>query len=106
MTKKEILEELKNSGLKSDEFIVVGDASIVCHGLKRNCDLIEIYSKKSVSLDKIKIIDNYIDRYDEIDGYSFEGEPVEPMSEDELLRFKNGLFDLSERIRRIAESLG
>ena len=71
MTKKEILEELKNSGLKSDEFIVVGDASIVCHGLKRNCDLIEIYSKKSVSLDKIKIIDNYIDRYDEIDGYSF-----------------------------------
>lgn len=71
MTKKEILEELKNSGLKSDEFIVVGDASIVCHGLKRNCDLIEIYSKKSVSLDKIKIIDNYIDRYDEIDGYLF-----------------------------------
>ena len=71
MTKKEILEELRNSGLKSDEFIVVGDASIVCHGLKRNCDLIEVYSKKSISLDKIKIIDNYIDRYDERDGYSF-----------------------------------
>ena len=71
MTKKEILEELKNSGLNSDEFIVVGDASIVCHGLKRNCDLIEIYSKKSVSLDNFKIIDNYIDRYDVIDGYLF-----------------------------------
>ncbi len=44
--------------------------------------------------------------HEKIDGYSFEGEPVEPMGEDELLRFKNGLFDLSERIRRIAESLG
>lgn len=44
--------------------------------------------------------------YEKIDGYSFEGKPVEPMSEDELLRFKNGLLDLAERIRRIAESLG
>ena len=44
--------------------------------------------------------------YEKTDGYTLEGEPVEPMSEEELLRLKNGLFDLSERIRRVAESLG
>lgn len=44
--------------------------------------------------------------HEKIDGYSFEGEPVDPMNEDELLKLKNGLLDLSDRIRRIADTLG
>ena len=43
--------------------------------------------------------------HEKIDGFTMEGDSVEPMSEEELLKLKNGLFDLSERIRRTAESL-
>lgn len=44
--------------------------------------------------------------HEKIDGYTLEGDPVESMNEEELLRLKNGLFDLCERIKRVAESLG
>lgn len=43
--------------------------------------------------------------HEKIDGYTKEGDSVEPMSFEELQKFKSGLFDLSERIRRVAESL-
>ena len=44
--------------------------------------------------------------HEKIDGYTFEGNSVEPMNDEELHKFQNGLFDLCERIKRVAESLG
>lgn len=43
--------------------------------------------------------------YDKIYGFNQYGEPVPPMTEEELAKFKNGLLNLSERIKRVAESL-
>lgn len=43
--------------------------------------------------------------YDKINGFDQYGEPIPPMTEEELARFKNGLFDLSKRIKNVAESL-
>ena len=43
--------------------------------------------------------------YDKINGFNQYGEPVPPMTDEELTNFKNGLFDLSERIKKVAESL-
>lgn len=46
MTKKEIFEILKEIKLDSSEYIIIGDASIVCHGIMKNSDVIEIESVK------------------------------------------------------------
>lgn len=46
MTKKEIFEKLKEIKLDSSEYIIIGDASIVCHGIMKNTDVIEIESTK------------------------------------------------------------
>lgn len=45
--------------------------------------------------------------YEKLIGYKRGEEPipVPPMTEDEIKMFKNGLLDLSERIRRVAEAL-
>lgn len=43
--------------------------------------------------------------YDKINGFNQYGEPVPPMTDKELTNFKNGLLDLSERIKKVAESL-
>lgn len=40
-----------------------------------------------------------------IEGRTLDGTPVEPMTEEELEQFKGGLYDLSARIRRVADSL-
>jgi len=43
--------------------------------------------------------------YEKIDGFDRFGETTSPMTDEELTNFKNGLLDLSERIKKIAESL-
>ena len=40
-----------------------------------------------------------------IDGFDRFGETTSPMTDEELTNFKNGLLDLSERIKKVAESL-
>lgn len=40
-----------------------------------------------------------------INGFRTNGTVAEPMTQEELDMLKNGLFDLSDRIRRVAESL-
>lgn len=69
MKKKDIFNKL--SELNGNDFIVVGDASIVCHGLKRECDSISIYSNDNISVSDISVIVGEVDSYDEIDGYKF-----------------------------------
>ena len=43
--------------------------------------------------------------YEKIDGFDRLGETTSPMTDEELTNFKSGLLDLSERIKKIAESL-
>ena len=43
--------------------------------------------------------------YEKIDGFDRFGEATSPMTDEELINFKNGLLDLSERIKKVAESL-
>ena len=43
--------------------------------------------------------------YEKIDGFNRYGESVPPLTENEMKLFKNGLLDLSERIKKVAESL-
>ena len=43
--------------------------------------------------------------YEKIDGSDRFGEATSSMTDEELTNFKNGLLDLSERIRKVAESL-
>lgn len=43
--------------------------------------------------------------YEKIDGFDRFGEATSPMTDEELTYFKNGLLDLSKRIKKVAESL-
>ena len=43
--------------------------------------------------------------HDKINGFNQHGELVPPMTKEEFAKFKNGLLDLSERIKNVAESL-
>ena len=45
MTKKEIFEELNKMNIDSSKYIVIGDASLVCHGIIKNCDDLKIEKK-------------------------------------------------------------
>ena len=67
MTKKDIFNKLKEIG--DNNIIVVGDASIVCHGIKRDCDDISIYSSNNI--DGFNCINNSISSYDIIDDFKF-----------------------------------
>ena len=69
MKKKDIFNKL--SEITSGDFIVIGDASIVCHGLKRECDNISIYSNDNINVSDIDVIIGDVSSYDEIDGYKF-----------------------------------
>lgn len=40
-----------------------------------------------------------------IEGRTLDGTPVDPMSEEELEQFRGALYDVSTRIRRVADSL-
>lgn len=79
MNKKEIINKL--SEIKELDFIVIGDASIVCHGLKRNCDNISIICSSDINIDGIDIVSLNIDNYDLIDNYKF-------MTLDDCLKLK------------------
>ena len=69
MKKKDIFNKL--SEITSGDFIVIGDASIVCHGLKRECDNISIYSNDNINVSDIDVISGDVSSYDLIDGYKF-----------------------------------
>ena len=55
MNKKEILSLLESIPLSKDQFVLGVDASIVCHGLKRNCSMIDIYSLIPITLPNVEI---------------------------------------------------
>lgn len=51
MKKKDIIEEL--SKIDSNDFVVIGEASIVLQGLKRVCEEIELYSKRDIPFENV-----------------------------------------------------
>lgn len=73
MKKKEILLKLKEMNLDKRQFMVVGDSSIVYHGLKRECDFLEInclienFTYDEVVVHKVPSLEDY----DEIDDFYF-----------------------------------
>lgn len=72
MKKKDILLKIKELPLDSKQFMVIGDSSIVYHGLKRDCNSIEIECLGDFSFEGIIVhkVDSF-DDYDIIDNYSF-----------------------------------
>lgn len=72
MTKKEIFKKLEEIELDNDEYIVVGDASIVCHGIIKNADEIEIESLREYNQDGVIVnVVKKLEEYDEINGFFF-----------------------------------
>lgn len=73
MTKKEIFDKLGEIKIDSSLYIIVGDASIVCHGIIRNCASIEVYSLENFSVDgvNVKIVDK-LEEGDKIQDFYFQ----------------------------------
>ena len=67
MTKKEIFNKIKD--IDGNDFIVGIGASIVCHGIKRNCDNITLYTNNNIH--DFNCINLNLDSYDLIDGIKF-----------------------------------
>ena len=73
MTKKEIIEKLKKIKLDRKEYIIINDASIVCHGIMKNTDIIEINSLKEYKDEDIIVHKvNKLEKGDIIQDFSFQ----------------------------------
>ena len=73
MTKKEIFEKLKEINIDTSKYIVVGDASLVCHGIISKCDEVKVCSlipfiSNSINVEVVK----KLDKSDEINNYFFQ----------------------------------
>ena len=72
MKKKDVFSILDEISIPYSQYIVVGDTSLVCHGLKRECDTIEIESLVSFSLDNCVVNKvDFLDDSDEINHFLF-----------------------------------
>ena len=70
MRKKEIIKRLSKLNIDSKSFMVVGDSSIVLHGLMRDCERIEIDSLCDLVFDDIVVNKvKFLDNYDEINNF-------------------------------------
>ena len=94
MTKKDIFVKLREINVDSSKYIIVGDTSIVCHGIKRNCDELEVNSLIDFNIPGIKVeVVNQLDNSDEIDGYNFQTlESILKSTDDKALRKKIELY--------------
>lgn len=73
MNKKEIFEKLNKLEIDKNNYIVVGDASLVCQGIIKECDIIDIaFKDDSFELDdSFRVSSNYSSNYIELKGYHF-----------------------------------
>ena len=90
MKKKELLTVLKELPLEKDDFMVIGDSSIVYHGLKRECDVLEInclkdFSYNGVLSHRVKKLENK----EEIDNFFFQ--TIKSCCEDKIL--ENNIYE-------------
>lgn len=73
MKKKDIFSKLKEIDIDSNKFIVVGDASLVCHGIISNTDIVEIVSLLPIVSDDISVkVKKELEEHDEINGFLFQ----------------------------------
>ena len=74
MTKKEIFEKLEEIKLDRNEYRIIGDASIVCHGLLKSTENIEIETKKEYQQEGFICYQNNYkeDESDQIKNFFFE----------------------------------
>ncbi len=56
MNQKEIFQLLESIPLEKNQFVVGEMASIVCHGLKRTCDELVVYSLKPISIPDLSVM--------------------------------------------------
>ena len=73
MTRKEVLEKLKDIDIDTSKFVVVGDASLLCHGVISRCDKIKIkslvpYNDKEIEVEVVK----KLEKSDEINNFLFQ----------------------------------
>ena len=66
-------------------------------------DILLAVSWREIARDYMKKPASWL--HEKIDGYLRNGTPVMPMSTDETKKLKDGLLDLSERIKKVANSL-
>ncbi len=72
MKKREILELLKKISVDSKQFVVTGNSSIVYHGLKRDCDYLEVNSLVPFSFDGVVVHEvSTLGDAEEIDSFLF-----------------------------------
>ena len=72
MTKKEIFEKLKETGVDASKFVIVDNASLVCHGIVRKCDSLKVQSLISFNISGVEVeVVKELDEYDEINGFLF-----------------------------------
>ena len=70
MKKKDIINKLNELDIDKNKYIVVGMSSIVLHGIKRECDVLEIDSLIDLDTDDVVVNKvNSLDEYDEIDNF-------------------------------------
>ena len=99
MTKKDIFNKLNE--IKDNDFIVVGDASIVCHGIKRDCDDITIYS--SCKINGINCIEKNLETFDVIDEFKFM--KIEDCIEMKILEDEIGNKAIIKKLRLYLDTL-
>ncbi len=73
MNKKDIFEKLNSLDIDKNNYIIVGEASLVCQGIIKECDIIDIaFKDNSIKLDdSFKVSSNYSSNYIDIKGYHF-----------------------------------
>ena len=73
MTKKEVFEILNELNIDTSKYIVIGDASLVCHGIISKCDKIKVHSLISFTNKRIKVeVVNKLEKSDKIDNFNFQ----------------------------------
>lgn len=73
MTKKDVFEKLNDINIDTSDYIIIEDASLVCHGIIRSTDNIKIISLIPYNLEgiEVEVVNKLVD-YDEINGFLFQ----------------------------------
>jgi len=105
MNKKEIFEKLNNIDIDKNKFIIVGDASLVCQGIIKECNTIELYLEESYDLDECFVVSNKkINNYIEIKNYRFQRlEDFDNISDKKILKKIELKIDLEDTYKNERE---
>lgn len=107
MNKKEIFEKLNTLDIDKNSFIVLGDASLVCQGIIKETDIIDIaFKDKEIKLDNsFRVSSNYSDNYVEIKNYHFIklDELIKDISDKKIIKKIELVLDLEDTYKNERE---